>query len=446
MPKLSIIVVVYNLEKYVRECLDSILRQDFKDYEKDYEVILVDNSSTDSSREICREYALRYPQIRFIPLEGKNIPGRAHSVGVAEAKGEYLHLIDGDDFVADGCYKDIMKIIDEKAPDMIMGSFICAPEEGAKNMNDAIIDADRINGRTYEEAIKYLMELPNFHMPHWRYVCKKKVLLEEQVSKESVCVLYSKVNMINYHGDIVTTVKMLCNADSLYYYDKPFYYYRMRNRGSISSNNSFGHYRGYFLVIFRLIGLLMDRGYDGIRQELIFRIIRNTFQLFSSGIGIMNDNDIEEIAEIINNNLDGLNILNKIRDKDIEEFCKHIESNEAHKGIREYFNYKKEKIISLVNSKRKDKIFVFPSGRYGEFVARILIENGINVVGFLDNDSYKHGKTIMGLDCHLPSALDKNDMSSSNFVIATIYNSLKPVLKKQLSDMGISEKYIIVDE
>ena len=89
---------------------------------------------------------------------------------------------------------------------------------------------------------------------------------------------------------------------------------------------------------------------------------------------------------------------------------------------------------------------MFPSGRYGEFVARILIENGINVVGFLDNDSYKHGKTIMGLDCHLPSALDKNDMSSSNFVIATIYNSLKPVLKKQLSDMGISEKYIIVDE
>lgn len=445
MPKLSIIIVVYNLEKYVRECLDSVLKQELEDYE----IVLVDNNSNDSSRDICREYEKKYAQIRFFPLEGENVPGRGHSVGIAEAKGEYLHLLDGDDFVAEGCYKDIMWIINEKAPDIIMGSFISKPEAGAKHFKDATIDPGKINGRTYEEVVSYLMRLPNFHMPHWRYVCKKDIFIaeQEQSNEESVCALYSKINKISYHGDIVTTVKILCNANSIYYYDKPFYYYRLRNKGSISSNNCFGHYRGYFLVIYRLINILRELKYDAIRQELIFYVIRNTFQLFSSGIGLIDYNGISEIAEIINDNPDYLDTLKKIKDEDIGKFCKYIETQGPHNGIKKYFDYKIEKVKSFVINKKGTKFFIFPSGRYGEFVARTLIENGIEIEGFIDNDSQKHGTEIMGLNCFLPEILNSNYKTENlHILISTIYNALKPVLKQQLINIGVPEEQITIEE
>ena len=395
MPKLSVIVVVYNLEKYIRECLDSVLNQGIEDYE----VVLVDNSSTDHSREICREYEKKYSEIRYFPLDGENVLGRGHSVGIAEAKGQYIHIIDGDDYIAPGCYKDIMKIIYEEAPDIIMGSFISVPEEGAKHFKDTQFQSDRINGRKYEEAIDYLMKLPNFHLTFWRYIWKKDVFNTRLVDSEDICELYAKMNRISYHGDMISAVRILCKANSIYYYDKPFYYYRIRKKGSISSDKNFKHYRGYFLVIYKLLEMSIDFRFDGIRKEFVYHMIIKTFRLFSSGIGIIDDNGIREIAEIINDNPEYLNLLREIKDKDIKKFCRCIEIQGAYNGIKEYFDYKIKKIMSYVMDNKDDNIYIFPSGRYGEFFARILIKNEVNVKGFLDNDLCKHDTSIMGLNC-----------------------------------------------
>jgi len=95
---------------------------------------------------------------------------------------------------------------------------------------------------------------------------------------------------------------------------------------------------------------------------------------------------------------------------------------------------------------KDDNIYIFPSGRYGEFFARILIKNEVNVKGFLDNDLCKHDTSIMGLNCFFPDYLkSSNNTSNSQFIIATIYDSLKPLLKRQLINMGVLEEQIVVD-
>ena len=94
MPKLSVIVPVYNTEKYLRECLDSILAQAFTDFE----FILVNDGSTDKSGDICDAYGQVDSRVRVIHQENGGVTA-ARKRGVEVAEGEYISFIDSDDWI-----------------------------------------------------------------------------------------------------------------------------------------------------------------------------------------------------------------------------------------------------------------------------------------------------------------------------------------------------------
>jgi len=91
---LSIIIPIYNVEKYLRKCLDSILQQTFMDYE----VILVNDGSPDNSAAICEEYVAKDSRFRLVNQKNAG-PGAARNHGLDEAQGEYICFIDSDDWV-----------------------------------------------------------------------------------------------------------------------------------------------------------------------------------------------------------------------------------------------------------------------------------------------------------------------------------------------------------
>lgn len=94
-PSISIIVPVYNVEKYLADCLDSILEQTFDNYE----LILVDDGSTDNSPSIAKKYAEKYPEKIFLHIKENEGPGLARNFGIEKARGEYVLFIDSDDIV-----------------------------------------------------------------------------------------------------------------------------------------------------------------------------------------------------------------------------------------------------------------------------------------------------------------------------------------------------------
>lgn len=102
MLRISIIIPVYNAESYLRNCLDSVLRQGLA--ENEYEVVLVDDGSTDNSLEICEEYSKNYSQIRFISQENAGV-AVARNRGIDEAKGEFIAFLDADDYLLDNGLK-----------------------------------------------------------------------------------------------------------------------------------------------------------------------------------------------------------------------------------------------------------------------------------------------------------------------------------------------------
>lgn len=113
---LSIIVPVYNVEKYLRDCLESLLMQDLS--EDEYEIICVDDGSKDSSPAILDEYAEKHANIRVIHKQNGGVSS-ARNVGIEAAKGEYLWFVDSDDCIMPNCLGQLCQIAKEHHPQWI---------------------------------------------------------------------------------------------------------------------------------------------------------------------------------------------------------------------------------------------------------------------------------------------------------------------------------------
>ena len=114
MPKLSIIIPVYNAENYIRKCLDNLMNQGFFDYE----CILINDGSTYNSELICQEYAGRDSRFRFVNKFNGGASS-ARNTGVELAQGEYITFIDSDDFVVNDIYAKAFDVIEKTDADIV---------------------------------------------------------------------------------------------------------------------------------------------------------------------------------------------------------------------------------------------------------------------------------------------------------------------------------------
>lgn len=112
---LSIIVPVYNVEAYIKRCIDSILNQPFHDFE----LILIDDGSTDNSGRICDEYACKDSRV-IVTHKANGGQSSARNMGLDIAKGEYITFVDSDDYISDDCYKsNISLLLNDKTIDIL---------------------------------------------------------------------------------------------------------------------------------------------------------------------------------------------------------------------------------------------------------------------------------------------------------------------------------------
>ncbi len=107
---ISVVIPVYNVAPYLRRGLDSVIAQGGDDYE----VILVDDGSTDASPQICDEYSARFPFVRTFHLKNGGV-GRARNFGIDQAQGEFLQFIDSDDFIDEGLYGRFRTVVMENS-------------------------------------------------------------------------------------------------------------------------------------------------------------------------------------------------------------------------------------------------------------------------------------------------------------------------------------------
>ena len=124
---ISIIVPVYCVEKFLRQCLNSILNQTYTDIE----IILIDDGSPDSSGNICDEYALKDSRVKVFHTENRGV-AEARNYGIKKAKGEYIGLVDSDDWIEPEMYATMLQAIEDNNADMSICGYVIESEASQK--------------------------------------------------------------------------------------------------------------------------------------------------------------------------------------------------------------------------------------------------------------------------------------------------------------------------
>lgn len=215
MAMFSVIVPVYKVEKYLRECIDSIINQTYTDFE----LILVDDGSPDNSPQICDEYAKKDDRIKVIHKENGGATS-ARIAGANIAAGDYIVCIDSDDWVELTYLENFANIINETSVDVVCTDYYKYNGEKKeckfKLSHEGLYKKDDIKKYIYPILIQneYGVSIPN-------HLCTKAFKRELFVKHQNIV-----DRGIVMGEDAAVTKSCIYDADSIYILNKAMYYYR----------------------------------------------------------------------------------------------------------------------------------------------------------------------------------------------------------------------------
>lgn len=256
--KFSIIIPVYNVEQYLADCLDSVLAQD---YTGSYEVICINDGSTDSSLEILKQYANKNEIIKIIDQENKGLSG-ARNRGLKEAIGEYVFFLDSDDWIETNTLQTLSASIVANE-DIIAFNGRRYFEDGRQEDEDEGIEEKKMTGWEYYN--KYALQSRKFHfvcvvlrLYRKDFLLKNKLFFEEDI----------------YHEDNLFTPLACYNAKVVKAIPSTLYVYRIR-KGSITQTVGIKHLRDRMEVANQLSDFFIPK--TDIDKSVVYREIAGAY-------------------------------------------------------------------------------------------------------------------------------------------------------------------------
>ncbi|MBS4760416.1 MAG: glycosyltransferase family 2 protein [Clostridium sp.] len=293
MPKISVIIPVFNVEKYIDVCLDSLLTQSFTDFE----IICIDDSSTDKSLNILKNYEKFDRRIKIIDnkqnqsSKKRKSPSSSRNIGITEAKGDYVTFVDSDDWISPVMLEKLYKNIRKYKSDYVFCNMTCINE----NTKDSYI-WDLTQNIDFQNEIKK------------EYFCEKEV--SENIYFNilpTVCAKFFKRSFIKdlrfpedlMFEDVPFSAECFLRAKRISYDKNPYYFYRRERQGSLTTTTNenfkdifiiknmlddiFKKYNKYekykTLLLIHKMKEILERTYfcKGLVQEEMFEQLKQTF-------------------------------------------------------------------------------------------------------------------------------------------------------------------------
>lgn len=278
IPKVSIIVPAYKAEKYIHRCLDSIHHQTFTDWE----CILVDDGSPDTSGDICDEYAAKDSRFKVIHRENGGV-AMARQTGVDAAIGEYLIHADPDDYVELNMLEEMVTEIERQGVDILLTDFFKDKLNGS-----IVIDKQTFNGTTCKDMTDDIL-FQRLHGSLWNKIVKRSCYRAASPQFFSG---------INYCEDVLIWVQMSRFNVSVGYLPKAYYHY-VSTEGSITARVTKSGYAMRKMYIKKLMQF-------GVSKKFV-DIISLRVKLFAMRDGIMTR---KEYYDFMPPTLESINSLN----------------------------------------------------------------------------------------------------------------------------------------
>jgi glycosyltransferase involved in cell wall biosynthesis len=221
MKKLSVVVPVFNAEKWLSETLDSLLRQTYGNIE----ILCIDDGSTDKSNELIREYQSQYPQILLIQQENAGVSA-ARNKGIESASGDYVAFLDADDFVAPVTYEKMISQMEAENSDIIFCEFTRFWADGHTQItkehsfsrltaNPQDIQYFLLSTESYRDG--NTLHTEDIHGSVWRSVFRKRILFESNIRFHS---------NLKFAEDQIFVLEYLACCKKVSYSKEPYVWYR----------------------------------------------------------------------------------------------------------------------------------------------------------------------------------------------------------------------------
>jgi glycosyltransferase involved in cell wall biosynthesis len=231
IPKLSIIIPVYNAEKYLDQCLQSVLNQSFTDFE----LLLINDGSKDRSGEICDINAEKDQRIKVFHQQNAG-PAKARNTGIKVARGEYLTFVDADDTIEKEYYEDMMKIADQLHPDILISSIKQPGKKSIANTSfpkDVLLKSNQIKEKILSSYYGgNLSQIPS--------LCNK-LYKKTFIHMNNLLIDETRVRAEDYWFNFYA----FKNAETCYAVDKAYYNYNTAVEGSVMRTFREDQFQGY---------------------------------------------------------------------------------------------------------------------------------------------------------------------------------------------------------
>ena len=215
-PAVSIIVPVYNGEKTLERCVDSVLKQEYKDFE----LFLINDGSSDKTREICERYAAADDRVLVIHKENSGV-SESRNMAIAQAHGKYLQFLDCDDWITPDATKLLVRAAKEEQADLVIADFYRVIGERLSHKGDIEID-----GVMDQEAfVGCMMEKPAdfYYGVLWNKLYRRDIIMKHHLQMNPE---------ISWCEDFMFNLEYVRYAETFYALRTPVYYY-VKTKGSL---------------------------------------------------------------------------------------------------------------------------------------------------------------------------------------------------------------------
>ena len=257
--KVSIIIPVYNVEKYLRQCLDSVVNQTFKDFE----CICINDGSTDNSYNILKEYVQKDNRFTVINLPENKGQGNARNRGLKIAKGKYIIFIDSDDWVKENHIEQLYNNIEKNNTDVVIAEII-------KYDNAANSFITNKNYCYYNKTIKSIADKKKLVLSAPMLLTQSLIINKNFIINNNLFFSNQKIG-----EDFLFFIKIIACNSSFIYIKSPIYYYRINREGSLMTN----FYENKNLDYITLFNFF-DKIIDIFKQQNVFELYKKELYVY----------------------------------------------------------------------------------------------------------------------------------------------------------------------
>lgn len=407
MVKISVIIPIYNAEKYLIECLESVLKQTFREYE----IICIDDGSNDGSKEIVTKYVDEYDFIKMICHEKNRGLSVARNTGLKNSIGKYVFFLDSDDMIIPETLEELYQCAEQNDLDNIYFNMKRIYEPEMEHMRDK----QRLEYSDYEDVYNgqemfcHFAAEKKMKIEAWRQFYRKDFLIENEIY------FYEGI----LHEDNLFSFLCAMKAQRVMNINKEYYIYRQHS-GTIMSTMSEYKMKSVYIILLEIFRYWNNSIFpDSVNHAIsyYFEALYSAFIYYKNLCQDYRNLEVGSYAE--------------------KELYKLIIGDHAQKNIA---SLSKEKIEKLKETKY---IIVFGAGRAAMDIIQTLQKENISIYAVAVSNVEVSSKVICGLDVsEIKSLLEYRSIAT---IVIGVTRKYCNEVKEQLLSMGFSH-LMLIDE